>query len=230
MDLRNRVFIVNKFDHIITTFSLFLFLPFCVPCRYRFVELYYRRKGRSGCRTQTVVIFLPDIRSCLATRAEWDDLNSKYKRQLDQKLNKTHASDDADCNTTKRTCNDNNAGNNSNNLLSSIELKTNEERTGCGVTKTNLGNETEATSTDSTNKENQTIETDTKKESDKAEHEEKQSTLGDSTAATSTTEASLSTATTSTATTTTTTEKALLTIITNHIKFSYFSHFRSFII
>lgn len=29
-----------------------------------------------------MVIFLPDVRSCVPTRAEWDELNSKYKRQL----------------------------------------------------------------------------------------------------------------------------------------------------
>lgn len=49
------------------------------------MELYYRRaesvrKGRTvPARTQTVVIFLPDVRSCLPTRVEWDELNMKYK-------------------------------------------------------------------------------------------------------------------------------------------------------
>lgn len=55
------------------------------------MELYYRRvessrKGRTvPARTQTVVIFLPDVRSCLPTRLEWDELNIKYKTFLDQK-------------------------------------------------------------------------------------------------------------------------------------------------
>lgn len=60
--------------------------------RYRFVELYYRRvesvrKGRViPARTQTVVIFLPDVRSCLPTRLEWDELSVKYKKHLEMKL------------------------------------------------------------------------------------------------------------------------------------------------
>lgn len=56
------------------------------------MELYYRRvesvrKGRTvPARTQTVVIYLPDVRSCMPTRIEWDDLNAKYKRHLDTLL------------------------------------------------------------------------------------------------------------------------------------------------
>lgn len=47
------------------------------------MELHYRRNGRNdSIRTQTVVIFLPDVRSCLPTRVEWDELNTKYKHQL----------------------------------------------------------------------------------------------------------------------------------------------------
>lgn len=55
------------------------------------MELYYRRvetvrKGRTiPARTQTVVIFLPDVRSCLPTRLEWDDLSIKYKKHLEMK-------------------------------------------------------------------------------------------------------------------------------------------------
>lgn len=55
------------------------------------MELYYRRaesvrKGRTvPARTQTVVIFLPDVRSCLPTRVEWDELNLKYKQFLEHK-------------------------------------------------------------------------------------------------------------------------------------------------
>lgn len=56
------------------------------------MELYYKRvesvrKGRvHPARTQTVVIFLPDVRSCLPTRFEWDELTLKYKKRLDMKL------------------------------------------------------------------------------------------------------------------------------------------------
>lgn len=55
------------------------------------MELYYRRvesvrKGRTvPARTQTVVIFLPDVRSCLPTRFEWDELSIKYKKHLEMK-------------------------------------------------------------------------------------------------------------------------------------------------
>ena len=58
--------------------------------RYRFVELYYRRSEsvRKGhkipARIETVVIFLPDIRSCVPTRLEWDNLNVKYKEKMDE--------------------------------------------------------------------------------------------------------------------------------------------------
>ncbi|XP_055716251.1 cell division cycle and apoptosis regulator protein 1-like isoform X2 [Phlebotomus papatasi] len=59
---------------------------------YRFVELYYRRgevvqKGRVvPPRIETVVIFLPDVRSCIPTRLEWDELQGKYRRALDRIL------------------------------------------------------------------------------------------------------------------------------------------------
>lgn len=55
--------------------------------RYRFVELYYRRsesthKGRLvPARVETVVLFLPDIWSCLPTRLEWDGLQQSYRKQ-----------------------------------------------------------------------------------------------------------------------------------------------------
>ncbi|KAL1404125.1 hypothetical protein pipiens_019046 [Culex pipiens pipiens] len=57
---------------------------------YRFVELYYRRsetyhKGRLiPARIETVVIFLPDIRSCQPTRPEWDELHLSYKSHLER--------------------------------------------------------------------------------------------------------------------------------------------------
>lgn len=58
------------------------------------MELYYRRaetirKGRIiPAKTQTVVIFLPDIRSVMPTRIEWDSLNAKYKRHMEMELRK----------------------------------------------------------------------------------------------------------------------------------------------
>lgn len=58
------------------------------------MELYYRRaetirKGRViPAKTQTVVIFLPDIRSVMPTRIEWDLLNAKYKRHMEMELRK----------------------------------------------------------------------------------------------------------------------------------------------
>nr|CAI5835221.1 unnamed protein product [Callosobruchus analis] len=58
---------------------------------YRFVELYYRRGGgnsgvehkgkSSSARIETVVLFLPDIWSCLPTRLEWDNLQISYRRR-----------------------------------------------------------------------------------------------------------------------------------------------------
>lgn len=61
---------------------------------YRFVELYYRRSetyNRAGrlipARIETVVIFLPDIRSCQPTRPEWDELHLSYKSHLERIIN-----------------------------------------------------------------------------------------------------------------------------------------------
>ncbi|XP_055603785.1 cell division cycle and apoptosis regulator protein 1-like [Uranotaenia lowii] len=60
---------------------------------YRFVELYYRRsetyhKGRLiPARIETVVIFVPDVRSCQPTAAEWTDLHLSYKAHLDRIIN-----------------------------------------------------------------------------------------------------------------------------------------------
>lgn len=42
------------------------------------------RKGRTiPARVETVVIYLPDVRSCVPTRLEWDDLNVSYRQKLD---------------------------------------------------------------------------------------------------------------------------------------------------
>ncbi|XP_058127596.1 cell division cycle and apoptosis regulator protein 1-like [Anopheles ziemanni] len=60
---------------------------------YRFVELYYRRsesyhKGRLiPPRVETVVIFLPDVRSCQPTRLEWEQLRLSYKASLTRIIN-----------------------------------------------------------------------------------------------------------------------------------------------
>lgn len=62
------------------------------PDRYRFLEIYYRRgesthKGRLvPARVETVVLFLPDVWSCVPTRLEWDGLHLNYKKQLERKL------------------------------------------------------------------------------------------------------------------------------------------------
>lgn len=66
-------------------------LPVCSD-RYRFVELYYRRsdsthKGKAiPARVETVVLFLPDVWSCVPTRLEWDGLQQTYNKQLERKL------------------------------------------------------------------------------------------------------------------------------------------------
>ncbi|XP_053682207.1 cell division cycle and apoptosis regulator protein 1-like [Sabethes cyaneus] len=60
---------------------------------YRFVELYYRRsetyhKGHLiPSRVETVVIFLPDVRSCLPTQQEWEELHLSYKSHLERIVN-----------------------------------------------------------------------------------------------------------------------------------------------
>ncbi|KAI4499751.1 hypothetical protein M0802_005007 [Mischocyttarus mexicanus] len=60
---------------------------------YRFLELYYRRAEtthKSGrvvpSRVETVILFLPDVWSCVPTRLEWDGLQFNYKKQLERKL------------------------------------------------------------------------------------------------------------------------------------------------
>lgn len=56
------------------------------------MELYYRRaesthKGKLiPARVETVVLFLPDVWSCLPTRLEWDSMQVAYKKQLDRIL------------------------------------------------------------------------------------------------------------------------------------------------
>ncbi|GJQ87233.1 hypothetical protein Trydic_g8462 [Trypoxylus dichotomus] len=66
---------------------------------YRFVELYYRRsesthKGKAiPARVETVVIFLPDVWSCVSTRLEWDSMQLNYRKQLERRLKAAAAAD-----------------------------------------------------------------------------------------------------------------------------------------
>lgn len=56
------------------------------------MELYYRRgetthKGKAvPARVETVVIFLPDVWSCLPTRLEWEELQQGYRKHLEKIL------------------------------------------------------------------------------------------------------------------------------------------------
>lgn len=65
------------------------------------MELYYRRsesvrKGRTiPARVETVVIYLPDVRSCVPTRLEWDALNVSYKQKLEQVIRRSETAVDA---------------------------------------------------------------------------------------------------------------------------------------
>lgn len=48
-------------------------------------------------RVETVILFLPDVWSCVPTRLEWDGLHISYKKQLDKKLVRAASNpDDAD--------------------------------------------------------------------------------------------------------------------------------------
>ncbi|XP_076753502.1 cell division cycle and apoptosis regulator protein 1 [Xylocopa sonorina] len=71
---------------------------------YRFLELYYRRAEtthKSGrvvpSRVETVILFLPDVWSCVPIKLEWDGLQLSYKKQLERKLLRAASSpDDSD--------------------------------------------------------------------------------------------------------------------------------------
>lgn len=58
------------------------------------MELYYksseviRRDRTIPSRTETVVIFLPDIRCCVPTRVEWDSLIVNYKHKVENLVTK----------------------------------------------------------------------------------------------------------------------------------------------
>lgn len=48
-------------------------------------------------RVETVILFLPDVWSCVPTRLEWDGLLHNYKRELERKLLRAASScDDLD--------------------------------------------------------------------------------------------------------------------------------------
>lgn len=77
--------------------------------RYRFVELYYRRsesihKGRTiPARVETVVIYLPDVRSCLPTRIEWDGLSASYKQKMEEVIKASESgTDGADASSSSK--------------------------------------------------------------------------------------------------------------------------------
>lgn len=82
---------------------------FSLRHRYRFLELYYRRAEtthKSGrvvpSRVETVILFLPDVWSCVPTRLEWDGLQLNYKKQLERKLLRA-ASNPDDLDTANET-------------------------------------------------------------------------------------------------------------------------------
>lgn len=115
------------------------------------MEFYYKRsetvrKGRTiPARIETVVIYLPDVQSCLPTRIEWDDLNIKYKQQLDYVLKKIQTGTEIDdtsigCNNSSSTINktdadvksvmDLDSGSNQNQLdVKSADDESNQEKT-----------------------------------------------------------------------------------------------------
>lgn len=74
---------------------------FSLRHRYRFLELYYRRAEtthKSGrvvpSRVETVILFLPDVWSCVPIKLEWDGLQLSYKKQLERKLLRAASSPD----------------------------------------------------------------------------------------------------------------------------------------
>lgn len=74
------------------------------------MELYYRRsesihKGRTiPARVETVVIYLPDVRSCLPTRIEWDGLSANYKQKMEEviKASESGTADGVDAASTTK--------------------------------------------------------------------------------------------------------------------------------
>ncbi|XP_014276938.1 cell division cycle and apoptosis regulator protein 1 isoform X3 [Halyomorpha halys] len=60
---------------------------------FRFMEVHYHRgesvhRGKSyPARVETVVIFVPDVWSCVPTRLEWEGLHLNYQKALSRKLN-----------------------------------------------------------------------------------------------------------------------------------------------
>eukprot|EP00096_Caligus_rogercresseyi_P016684 TRINITY_DN948_c0_g3_i2.p1 TRINITY_DN948_c0_g3~~TRINITY_DN948_c0_g3_i2.p1 ORF type:complete len:1140 (-),score=383.85 TRINITY_DN948_c0_g3_i2:278-3697(-) len=56
---------------------------------HRFLEIHYRRLESSSrpARTETTVIFLPDVWSVMPTRSEFDELQSLYTESLNAKIN-----------------------------------------------------------------------------------------------------------------------------------------------
>lgn len=55
---------------------------------------YYRRESGRGTR-ETVVVFMPDVRSCVPTADEWTALKGQYKTALQRVLDQNHNSSKA---------------------------------------------------------------------------------------------------------------------------------------
>lgn len=73
--------------------------------RYRFLELYYHRgdykstEKNSGVstRVETVVIFLPDVHSCLPSAEQWTQLTQTYKKAGENAVMRRPTSDGSGC-------------------------------------------------------------------------------------------------------------------------------------
>lgn len=78
--------------------------------RYRFVELKYRRSEQNKkdggdnsikpARIENVVIFLPDIHSCMPNRTEWDGIQQQYKKALEKLLTEPEQDSSAEAAST----------------------------------------------------------------------------------------------------------------------------------
>lgn len=103
-------------------------LSFFVFNRYRFMELYYKsnevvRKDRTiPPRTETVVIYLPDIRSCVPTRLEWDALTVSYKQKLESVMAKSPSG--AGSSGSSKTSSSNRKANDSKTVAGDATVKT----------------------------------------------------------------------------------------------------------
>lgn len=97
----------------VTRFDVWVLFCFRCRLRYRFLELYYRRAEtthKSGrvvpARVETVILFLPDVWSCVPTRLEWDALKVNFKKQLERKLLRAVATNNPDGGDSQDNAND----------------------------------------------------------------------------------------------------------------------------